>query len=60
MNEQASDQASDAQNSPANGMEMHDRNVDAIAAFIETLDVAEAVKEELRALSPSTYTGVFR
>ena len=31
-----------------------------IAAFIETLDVAEAVKEELRALSPSTYTGIFR
>ena len=60
MNEQASDQASDAQKIPANGMEMHDRNVDAIAAFIETLDVAESVKEELRALSPSTYTGVFR
>ena len=60
MNEQASDQASDAQNSPANGMEMYDRNVDAIAAFIETLDVAESVKAELRALSPSTYTGVFR
>lgn len=36
MNEQASDQASDAQNSPANGMEMYDRNVDAIAAFIES------------------------
>lgn len=33
---------------------------EAIAAFIETLDVAESVKEELRALSPSTYTGVFR
>ena len=33
---------------------------ESIAAFIETLDVAEAVKEELRALSPSTYTGVFR
>ena len=33
---------------------------EAIAAFIETLDVAEAVKEELRALSPSTYTGIFR
>ena len=26
----------------------------------ETLDVAESGKEELRALSPSTYTGVFR
>ena len=36
MNEQASEQASDAQNSPANGMEMYDRNVDAIAAFIES------------------------
>ena len=32
---------------------------EAIAAFIETLDVPEAVKEELRALSPATYTGVF-
>lgn len=33
---------------------------EAIAAFIETLEVSEAVKQELRALSPSTYTGVFR
>lgn len=33
---------------------------EAIAAFIETLDVAETVKQELRALSPATYTGVFR
>ena len=33
---------------------------EAIAAFIETLDVAEPVRAELRALSPSTYTGVFR
>ena len=33
---------------------------EAIAAFIETLDVAKPVKAELRALSPSTYTGVFR
>ena len=31
-----------------------------IKAFIETLNVAESVKEELRTLSPSTYTGVFR
>ena len=31
-----------------------------IRAFIETLDVAESVKAELRALSPATYTGVFR
>lgn len=29
-----------------------------IAAFIEGLDVAESVKAELRALSPSTYTGI--
>lgn len=33
---------------------------EAIAAFIETLEVSEAVKQELRSLSPSTYTGVFR
>ena len=33
---------------------------EAIAAFIERLDVSESVKEELRALSPSTYTGVLR
>ena len=33
---------------------------ESIAAFIETLDVAETAKEELRALAPSTYTGVFR
>ena len=33
---------------------------EAIAAFIETLDVTETVKQELRALSPATYTGVFR
>ena len=31
-----------------------------IAAFIDTLDVAEPVKVELRALSPATYTGIFR
>ena len=36
MNEQANDQASDAQNSPANGTELYDRNVEAIAAFIES------------------------
>ena len=29
-----------------------------IAAFIEGLDVAESVKEELRRLSPHTYTGI--
>lgn len=33
---------------------------ESIASFIETLDVREEVKAELRALSPSTYTGVFR
>ena len=31
-----------------------------IADFIETLDVSPAVKAELHALSPATYTGVFR
>lgn len=30
-----------------------------IKAFIETLDVAEGVKEELREISPSSYTGVW-
>lgn len=29
-----------------------------IAAFVETLEVSDAVKEELRRLSPSSYTGV--
>ncbi len=33
---------------------------ESIAAFIETLAVADAVKAELRALTPSSYTGVFR
>ncbi len=32
---------------------------ESIAAFIEELNVSEAVKQELRALSPSTYTGIF-
>jgi adenylosuccinate lyase len=31
---------------------------EAIAAFIDTLDVAESVKAELRAITPSTYTGI--
>lgn len=31
-----------------------------IAAFIETLDVSEAVKAELRAITPQTYTGIYR
>ena len=30
---------------------------ESIRTFIDTLDVSEAVKEELRAFSPSTYTG---
>ncbi len=30
-----------------------------IRAFIEGLDVSERVKEELRALSPETYTGIY-
>ena len=29
-----------------------------IREFIETLDVSESVKEELRAITPSTYTGI--
>lgn len=32
---------------------------ESIAAFIETLEVSENVKAELRALTPSTYTGIF-
>lgn len=32
---------------------------EAIAGFISTLDVAESVKAELRALTPATYTGIF-
>ncbi|HWB62525.1 MAG TPA: adenylosuccinate lyase, partial [Chitinophagales bacterium] len=31
---------------------------DSIAAFITTLDVSEAIKEELRKISPHNYTGV--
>lgn len=31
-----------------------------IKNFIETLDVCEAVKDELRALSPHTYTGIWK
>jgi len=33
---------------------------EAIAAFIASLNVAEEVKAELRALTPKTYTGIFR
>lgn len=31
---------------------------DSIARFIDTLDVTDAVRAELRALSPATYTGM--
>ena len=31
---------------------------DTIARFIDTLDVSPAVKEELRAITPATYTGI--
>lgn len=33
-------------------------NADTIRDFIETLEVSEAVKEELRAVTPHTYTGI--
>ena len=33
-------------------------NANTIANFIETLDVSDEVKEELRAITPSTYTGI--
>ena len=33
-------------------------NAATIANFIETLDVSEEVKEELRAITPATYTGI--
>jgi adenylosuccinate lyase len=29
-----------------------------IRDFIETLEVSETVKEELRAITPATYTGI--
>ena len=32
---------------------------ESIAEFIESLDVAESVKQELRAITPQSYTGVF-
>ncbi|MDE6333804.1 MAG: adenylosuccinate lyase, partial [Muribaculaceae bacterium] len=32
---------------------------ESIAEFIDTLDVSEAVRAELHALSPATYTGIF-
>jgi adenylosuccinate lyase len=37
----------------------HDRiDAAAIGAFIDTLDVSDAVKEELRRITPETYTGI--
>ncbi len=33
---------------------------ESISAFIDTLDVTDSVKAELHAITPSTYTGVFR
>jgi adenylosuccinate lyase len=33
-------------------------NKDSIANFIETLAVSEAVKAEMRAVTPSNYTGI--
>jgi adenylosuccinate lyase len=33
-------------------------NAETIAAFIETLNVSESVKDELRALTPHNYTGM--
>lgn len=33
-------------------------NEESIQAFIETLDVSEGVKEELRKITPHTYTGI--
>ncbi|WP_430815020.1 adenylosuccinate lyase [Carboxylicivirga sp. RSCT41] len=35
-------------------------NAKTMAAFIETLKVSEEVKEEMRALTPHSYTGVFK
>lgn len=35
-------------------------NRDVIKSFIETLDVNESIKEELRKISPSNYYGVFK
>ena len=35
-------------------------NANSMADFIDKLDVSESVKDELRALSPHTYTGLFK
>ena len=34
-------------------------NAKTIAEFVDTLDVSEAVKAELRVITPSNYTGIF-
>ena len=33
-------------------------NAETIAAFVETLQVSDAIKEEIKEISPSTYTGI--
>ena len=33
-------------------------NAESIAAFIETLEISESVKEEMRVITPSNYTGI--
>ena len=33
-------------------------NANTIATFIDTLDVSEDIKEELRAITPASYTGI--
>jgi len=33
-------------------------NAKTIAAFVENLDVSDAVKEELKKITPSNYTGI--
>ncbi|RYD90510.1 MAG: adenylosuccinate lyase [Sphingobacteriales bacterium] len=33
-------------------------NAETIAAFVETLDVSDDIKEEIKAISPSNYTGI--
>ncbi len=35
-------------------------NAKSMAVFIEGLDVSESVKEELRAITPQTYTGIYK
>lgn len=35
-------------------------NAESIASFIDTLNVSDAVKAELRAITPQTYTGIYK